>query len=79
MATIVISAEKVIQAAEDVIARIAAERNKRNEKMISKEMKDSFESKFFFFRGEPVSRERAIKKLTDRVFSYYPVTMHMAT
>jgi hypothetical protein len=68
MATIVMSAEKVIEAATKVIAEIEARRNVENEGMISEKMKD----KRFILFGRTLTRDEAIKELKDARWSFYP-------
>lgn len=74
MATIVVSAQEVITAAENVIAGILAKREAKNEEMILNTINHSFPGKLRkFFGVKPLTREEAIKKLrADFYGSWYP-------
>ena len=62
MATIVMSAEKVIEAAEKTIAGIKAQRKKENEEKISAWMGPR---RFLWIKLKPRTREQAIKALDN--------------
>jgi hypothetical protein len=68
MATIVMSAEKVIAAAQATIEKIKVDRNAENEKMIAEIMKQ----KRFIIFGRTLTRAEAIKDLIDDVWGFYP-------
>jgi len=73
MATIVLPAEKVIEACESTIAYIKERRLKENEQMIEEWLKHNQPwSILQWFGVEPPTRETAIKKLTQNVWSFYP-------
>ena len=68
MATIVCSAEKVKAAAQTTIDNITAIRKAEDERTIAKRMKQ----KRFILFGRTITREEAIKDLTEDRWSFYP-------
>jgi hypothetical protein len=73
MATIIMSAEKVIEAAKNTLDQIEKSREIANEKMIAHYIKDHTPGKIgkFFGRTAP-TREQAIKGLCGIIFGFYP-------
>lgn len=73
MATITVSADKVIEAVELTIQQIQAARESQNEKMIAQAIKASTPSKFAaFFGKKQLTREEAIAKLRKDIWGWYP-------
>lgn len=75
MATIVMSAEKVIEAAENTIKFIQSERVVRNEQMITKCIRYSISGRIrSIFGVTPLTRKQAEKKLLNDTWGFYPST-----
>ena len=67
------SAEKVIEAAEQVILRIKTARARENEEMLQFVIKKSVPNKLFAkFGAKPLTRSQAIEKMEKDIWSWYP-------
>ena len=73
MGTIVMAANRVIEAADTTIARIEAKRAEKNERMIQLKIENSIPGRLRkFFGASPLTKEQAIKALLNDGWFFFP-------